>query len=105
MDVAGSILEDLAAKTGTKLETSIVEELNGLTKFGEKNESETVKRSIADLFKTRRMRNGNSIFFFFLLIELSIFEYRIFFHRHDNCLLRPCLQCFNSLVSLLNPCG
>ena len=59
MDEAGSVLEDLAAKTGTKLETSIVEELNGLTKFGEKNESETAKRTIADLFKTRLMRNGN----------------------------------------------
>ena len=105
MDKAGSVLEDLAAKTGTKLESSIVEELTGLTKFDEKNESETVKRTIADLFKTRPMRNGNLSHHLIFMIKLSVFKSRIFFHRHDNCLLRLGLQCFNSLVSQLNPYG
>ena len=58
---AGTILETLAVKTGLKVETNIAEELRGLNKFNKQNKNE---KTIADLFKTRQIRNGNQLLFF-----------------------------------------
>jgi len=58
---AGKVLETIATKTGSKLESNFADELGGLTKFGEQNKNETQKRTIADLFKTRPIRNGKTL--------------------------------------------